>query len=114
MSAYDYVLIGIAFVTVIVLAIYFFWPSIKRKIMNKKLIEFIYFYKKLTDDEKKLINNLTRKYKVTPEYMLYISKSEYDKIFSQDLKKRLLAQQKESIIKEYIDNRDEIADKLFN
>lgn len=113
-STYDYLLVLLALMTVVALAIYFFWPSIKRKIMNKKLIEFIYFYKKLTDDEKKLLNRLTRKYKISPEYTLYISKPDYDKIFSAELKKRLLAQQKETLIKEYIDHRDTIADKLFN
>ena len=93
--------------------VYFMWPGIKRKILDKRLIEFIYFYKNIELEERKYIRRLVSKYKINPFYNILIFKKTYDDCVKSELKKLMMNQESESVIKNFVFIRDSIEKKLF-
>ena len=98
---------------IIFLTVYFAWPSIKRKILDKKLIDFIYEYKNIEQDERRFLKKLASKYKIVPYYNILIFKKDYDECVKTELKKIMMAQEAESVVRTFVMNRDSIDRKLF-
>ncbi|MCK9223477.1 MAG: hypothetical protein M0R46_05615 [Candidatus Muirbacterium halophilum] len=102
------------FISVILFfTIYFMWPSIKKMILDKRLISFIFFYKNLELEEKKYIKKLASKYKILPFYNILIFKKTYDECVRAELKRLMMNQEAESVIKNFAFIRDSIDKKLF-
>ncbi|BDU51147.1 hypothetical protein [Haliovirga abyssi] len=84
----------------------------KRKILDKKLYNFLFEFNGITEEEKIIINNMIKKYKIRPKYNILILESVFEKHLEYEIMKieqsNILSSEKEKKIDKYLELKKKI------
>ncbi|MGM0609098.1 MAG: hypothetical protein ACQESP_11870 [Candidatus Muiribacteriota bacterium] len=113
-SLYDYFLVLLAFGLLMTVLFYFLYPVIRKKILDYKFLQFVFFYKNINNEEKNFLNMLMKNYKIDPKYKILISKKEFQKISDKEIKNMMLKHENENKIRDAMELKAKSMNKLFS